>query len=78
MYLEDDCPGCCSDPQHVQDAGGPPAKPSQAAQAPQQPVCKKVRASFRTFTKNNCVRWKSQHVEAFSAGKRCVHYTGMW
>jgi len=22
-------------------------------------------------------RWKSQHVEAFAAGKRCVHYTGV-
>ena len=23
------------------------------------------------------VRWKSQHVEAFAAGKRCLHYTGV-
>ena len=52
---------------------------SSSTEVAKQPLCSQV----LTLTKggseesNFFARWKSQHVEAFAAGKRCVHYTGV-
>ena len=73
------CEGGLWDVQHLPAAPWPSHQRwcCSSTKVAKQPLCPQVLTLTKGGSDESKFRWKSQHVEAFAAGKRCVHYTGV-